>query len=140
MSAVLIASITELCAADHRGDPVALASWLANKSPAGVLEWFGNPANTLLVAERDGEVAAVGGYNAERMIILNYVSPRHRFAGVSRTMLAALEGALGPGEARLDSTLTARPFYLAAGWEEAGPPRPYRFVAGYPMRKLLRQS
>ena len=137
MSAVLIASITELCAADHRHDPEALASWLANKTPEGVLAWFANPANTLLVAEREGGLAAVGGYNAERQIILNYVSPQHRFAGVSKAILAAMERDLGAGEASLDATLTARPLYLAAGWEEAGPPRPYRFVAGYPMRKVL---
>ena len=137
MSAVLIASITELCAADHKNDPEALASWLANKTPEGVALWFANPANTMLVAERNGGLAAVGGFNAERHIILNYVSPQHRFAGVSKAMLAAMERDLGPGEASLDATLTARPFCLSAGWEEAGPPRPCRFVAGYPMRKLL---
>jgi hypothetical protein len=98
---------------------------------------FANPANTILVAERDGAIAACGAFNTERKIILNYVSPPHRFAGVSKALLSAMEVALGPGEARLDSTLTARRFYLAAGWLEAGPPEPYRHVAGYPMRKLL---
>lgn len=137
MSAVLIASITELCVADHQNNPEALASWLANKSPAGVAKWFANPANTLLVAERDGEIAAVGAYSSERRIILNYVSPRHRFMGVSKAMLAALEAGLGPGEATLDSSETARRFYRDAGWEESGPPEPYRFVPGYPMRKML---
>ena len=134
---MLIASITELCAADHRNNPEALASWPANKSPEGVGVWFANPANTILVAERDGEIAACGAFNTGRKIILNYVSPQHRFAGVSKALLEAMEAALGAGEARLDSTLTARPFYLAAGWEEAGPPEPYRFVPGYPMRKVL---
>ena len=137
MSAVLIASITELCAADHRDDPAALSSWLANKTPAGVGQWFANPVNTILVAERAGEIAACGAFNTDRMIILNYVAPNHRFRGVSKALLAAMEAALGPGEATLDSTLTARPFYLAAGWEEAGQAKVYRLVDGYPMRKLL---
>jgi hypothetical protein len=137
MSAVLIASITELCIADHKNDPEALASWLANKTPEGVGQWFGNAEGRLLVAERAGEIVAVGAFGTDRMIRLNYVSPRHRFAGVSRAMLAAMEAALGPGEARLDSTQTARAFYLAAGWQESGPPEPYRFVPGYPMRKML---
>ena len=137
MSSVLIASITELCIADHKNDPEALASWLANKTPQGISIWFANPANTILVAERNGAIAACGAYNIERKIILNYVSPKHRFAGVSKALLQAMEQALGPGEATLDSTLTARLFYLAGGWEEAGPPEPYRFVAGYPMRKML---
>ena len=137
MSAVLIASITELCVADHKNNPDALASWLANKTPAGIAQWFGNPANALLVAERDGELAAVGGYNMARTIILNYVSPRHRFKGVSKAMLGSLETHLGRGLAHLESSQTARRFYLDAGWEESGPPEPHRFVAGYPMQKLL---
>lgn len=137
MSEVLIASITELCTADHHDDVAVLGRWLANKTPEGIGKWFANPANTLLLAERDGEAAAVGGYNTDRTIILNYVSPRHRFAGVSKAMLAALEAGLGAGEARLDSTHTARPFYLAAGWEELGPTGPCGVVPGYRMRKTL---
>lgn len=137
MSAVLIASITELCVADHHNNPEALASWLANKSPVGVAKWFANPGSTLLVAERNGEIAAVGSYSSDRKILLNYVSPRHRFAGVSKAMLAALEAGIGPGEATLDSSETARRFYRDAGWQESGPPEPYRFVPGYPMRKVL---
>lgn len=137
MSAVLIASITELCVADHKNNPDALRSWLANKTPDGIAQWFGNPANALLVAERGGELAAVGGYNMARTIILNYVSPRHRFMGVSKAMLGALETHLGPGLAHLESSQTARRFYLDAGWQESGPPEPHRFVPGYPMRKVL---
>ena len=137
MSAVLIDSITQLCVADHRNNPEALSSWLANKTPDGVALWFASPTSTLLVAERRGEIAAVGSYSSERKILLNYVSPRHRFAGVSKALLAAMEDSLGPGEARLDSSATARRFYLDAGWEENGPPEPYRFIPGYPMRKVL---
>ena len=137
MSAVLIDSITQLCVADHKNNAEALASWLANKTPESVTRWFASPTSTLLVAERHGEIAAVGSYSTERMILLNYVSPRHRFAGVSKALLAAMEDGLGPGEARLDSTSTARQFYLDAGWEPNGPPEPYQFVPGYPMRKVL---
>jgi GNAT superfamily N-acetyltransferase len=137
MSAVLIASITELCRDDHRDDPEALASWLANKTPAGIATWFAHAPNTLLVAERNGEIAACGGFNTDRIIILNYVSPRHRFAGVSKALLEAMEARLGPGEARLESTLTARRFYIAAGWQEDGPPVQHRFIPGHPMRKIL---
>lgn len=138
MSAVLIDSITELCVADHHNNPEALASWLANKTPDGVAKWFANPAGTMLVAERNGEIAACGSINiADRMILLNYVSPRHRFAGVSKALLADMEARLGPGEAKLESSATARRFYLAHGWVEDGPPVPHRFIPGYPMRKVL---
>ena len=90
MSAVLIASITELCTDDHHGDPAAIAAWTANKSPAGIGRWFANPANRLFVAEDGGAVVAVGGFNSGGEVILNYVAPAARFRGVSRAMLAHL--------------------------------------------------
>ena len=138
MSAVLIASITELCVADHNNDPEALRGWLANKTPESVAEWFTSRSSTILVAECDGEVAAVGAYNPAREITLNYVSPRHRFAGVSKAMLAALEAGLGPGEARLDATKTARQFYAAAVWEGNATPQSHGGITCFAMRKLLR--
>lgn len=138
MSAVLIASLTELCALDHHNDPALLAGWLENKSPDRVAAWFDTPASTLLVAERDGEIAAVGGYfESSRTVSLNYVSPRYRFAGVSSALLAAIEAGLGPGEAQLESTQTARRFYESRGWQIAGDLAPHRGIDGYPMRKVL---
>jgi GNAT superfamily N-acetyltransferase len=121
MSQVLVASITELCAEDHRGRPEALAEWTANKTPESIRGWFDRPENRLLVAEEDGAILAVGGFSSEGEITLNYVAPSARFRGVSRAMLAAIEDAMrarGIAEARLDSTKTARRFYLAAGWQE----------------------
>lgn len=121
MSAVLIASITELCVADHGGRPEALAEWTANKSPDGVRQWFGNTTHRLFVAEEDGEILAVGGFSAAGEITLNYVSPSARFRRVSRAMLTTLEDemrAAGISEARLHSTSTARRFYLEGGWRE----------------------
>lgn len=138
MSAVLIASITELCEADHRNDPQLLAGWRENKSPERVAQWFESPASTLLVAERNGEIAAVGGYFAsDRVVSLNYVAPAHRFAGVSTALLAAIEAGLGSGEASLESTQTARRFYESRGWHVVGGLAKHRGIDGYPMRKLL---
>ena len=56
MSRVLIASITELCRIDHRGNPEAIATWTANKTQAGVQNMLEAPQTRLLVAERDGIV------------------------------------------------------------------------------------
>lgn len=137
MSRVLVASIRTLCVADHGNDPEVLAAWLANKTEQGVAAWFATPTTRLLVAERQGAIAAVGGVNAAREILLNYVAPAHRFAGVSTALLAAMEAALGPGDARLSSTQTAYRFYLAAGWADAGARQPGRFIAAWPMRKTL---
>lgn len=140
ISGVLIASITQLCAADHGDDPAIIASWTRNKSPDGVLEMLHNPGLAMLVAERDGAVAAVGCSRHSGEIALNYVSPAHRFAGASKAVLAAMEQELrdqGATVATLTSTATARRFYRSAGWEDTGPPETGHLVVGYPMRKVL---
>jgi GNAT superfamily N-acetyltransferase len=140
MSAVLTDSITVLCAADHHNDPEIIAGWIRNKSVEGVRKILENPDVTLFVAERDGAIAAVGCINAAGEIGLNYVSPVHRFAGVSKALLEAMEDELkrrGVSVATLTSTATAYRFYRSAGWEDAGPPEARFSVAGYPMRKAL---
>lgn len=137
MSALLVASISELCFADHQQQPEALARWLANKTPEGVRGFFANPQNRLFVAEQDGALAAVGGCNDAREIILNYVAPAHRFSGASSALLSAMEAALGPGEATLSSTLTALRFYLRRGWSETGALDRYAGMIAYPMCKQL---
>ena len=92
MSRVLIASITELCAADHGNGAERLASWTANKTPDGVKAMFAEPGLSLLVGELDGQVAAVGAMiPASGEIALNYVDPGARFRGVSKALLSAME-------------------------------------------------
>lgn len=123
MSRTLIASIAELCATDHRNDPGILARWLANKTPDKVALMLANPEATFFVAEHDGDIAAVGCINKPDEIGLNYVSPAHRFAGVSKALLAGMEEHLrsrGVTIAKLSSTTTAHRFYLANGWHDAG--------------------
>lgn len=140
MSAVLTASITELCTADHRNDPVILARWLANKSPEGVRAMFADAGGRMLVALDGDRVAAVGSIRGGREIGLNYVHPAHRFKGVSRALLAAMEAELrasGAREAVLTSTATAHRFYLDAGWVDAGPAQDHAGLTCYPMRKVL---
>ncbi|MEO6396204.1 MAG: GNAT family N-acetyltransferase [Devosia sp.] len=138
MSAVLIASITELCIADHQRDPERLSRWLANKTPEAVAAWFDAETITLFVAEHDGKIAAAGGINRDGSeIVLNYVAPRYRFLGVSRALLGAMEQVLGPGEASLTSTHTAHRFYLSAGWTDAGAIDRYAGMTAFPMRKML---
>lgn len=139
MSRVLIASITELCSADHHDDPAAIAAWTANKSVEGVLAMLAAPDSEIYVADRQGTIVAVGAIHAD-MIELNYVDPQHRRRGVSRAVMLRLEGVLrdrGVAVARLKSTETAHDFYKALGWSDAGPAARGRFIAAYPMRKAL---
>jgi N-acetylglutamate synthase-like GNAT family acetyltransferase len=137
MSEVLTTSITELCVLDHGND---LAAWTANKTPDGVRRILENPDVQLFVAEHDGAIAAVGGVQAGNEIGLNYVHPAHRFRGVSRTLLKAMEQTIrdaGFTEARLKSTQTAHDFYRANGWQDADELTSGRFIDALPMRKLL---
>jgi GNAT superfamily N-acetyltransferase len=138
MSRVMIASITDLAVADHRNDPALIARWTANKSEAGIAKMLASESITLFVAERDGAIAAVGAIIEPDAVGLNYVDPAHRFAGVSKAMLAAMENKLrhfGIKEAKLHSTETAHRFYLDAGWEDAGEPEEAFGMRDYPMRK-----
>jgi GNAT superfamily N-acetyltransferase len=140
MSAVLTQSIAELCSADHRGDPDTIARWTANKTVEGVRAMLGDPRAQLFVAESGGKIAAVGSINDGNRIGLNYVGPPHRFRGVSKALLAAMEDDMrgrGVREATLESTATARQFYTACGWVEAEAPSVGRFITDYPMRKRL---
>jgi GNAT superfamily N-acetyltransferase len=95
---------------------------------------------TLFVAERDGMIAAVGAIIEPDTIGLNYVDPAHRFAGVSKALMAGMEDVLrrhGISEGKLHSTETAHRFYLATGWEDTGPPQEQFGMRDYPMRKRL---
>jgi GNAT superfamily N-acetyltransferase len=110
---VLRRSIVELCVADHHDDPAILAAWLSNKTPEIVASWIGRRDSSLLVAQEDGKILAVGGVTDAGEITLNYVSPDARFRGVSRALLSALEARAverGNGRTRLLSTEMALRF------------------------------
>jgi GNAT superfamily N-acetyltransferase len=137
---VLRRSISELCVADHENDPAILAKWLNNKTPDIVASWIAQPGGSLLVAVEQGTILAVGWVTNAGQITLNYVSPDARFRGVSRALLGALEArAIARGNVRctLNSTETARKFYLANGYVIDGPPDQKYGTGGYPMSKLL---
>jgi hypothetical protein len=133
-------SIAELCVADHRNDPVILGRWLSNKTPE-VFRWI-RPDNSLLVAVENDNILAVGCVTDEGEITLNYVSPDARFCGVSTALLANLETRaieLGNKVCRLESTETARRFYLARGYSEEGPAGgKFGAASGYPMSKRIK--
>jgi GNAT superfamily N-acetyltransferase len=137
---VMRQSITQLCAADHRHDPAILERWLDSKTPEIFRSWI-RPGNSLLVAIENNSILAVGCVTGAGEITLNYVSPDARFQGVSTALLGALEArAIEQGNERcmLKSTETARRFYHARGYSEAGPAEgEFGTNSGYPMSKLL---
>ena len=117
-------SITELCGADYRGDPLVLARWLANKTPENFRRWIGSADRSVCLAVReDGRIAAVGMVAWRGEILLNYVVPEARFVGASKALVAHMEGHLrarGVGKVGLLSTHVARRFYRSLGYEEVG--------------------
>jgi N-acetylglutamate synthase-like GNAT family acetyltransferase len=138
---VLRRSITELCNADHRDDPVALADWLSNKTPANVRAWIVRADNHVLVATQGRAIVAVGAVTSSGEITLNYVSPDARFAGVSKALLNRLEAKaleLGHTTCTLTSTETARRFYLSAGYkQQSSSSNPLAASSSYRMIKQL---
>jgi GNAT superfamily N-acetyltransferase len=138
---VLRRSIAELCLADRGGDPAIVARWLANKTPKIVASWIDEPGNSVMLAVDREVILVVGSVTKLGEITLNYVLPEARFRGVSRALLGALERrAIERGNTRckLQSTQTARRFYLAAGYTEDGPAElKFGTRGGYPMSKLL---
>lgn len=127
-------SIAELCRDDHHDDPAQLRPWLRNKTAANWALWLDRPAAFLLVAEAAGRVCGVGMGGDDGRILLNYVHPDFRFRGVSSAMLDALEGiaaSRGARHASLESTRTARRFYLSRGYVCVGS------EGGIHMRKAL---
>ncbi len=132
---VTAASICALCRADHDNATDLIAAWTANKTPGQMRRWIAQGPVRVLVAERARAILGVGAILDPDEVALMYVDPEARFSGVSTALLAAMEARLTAPVARLTSTATARPFYLARGWREAGPPRADWGLAGFPMEK-----
>ncbi|UJW84297.1 GNAT family N-acetyltransferase [Devosia sp. SL43] len=139
MNEIRADSIIELCRPDHGDDPATVLRWVNNQSVETFRQLLVRPDVTLIVAECESVVVAVGGINGDK-VTLNYVHPDHRFRGISKALMVALEAAMVAGgvvRGRLDSTATARDFYRGIGWidEDGGTPE-----AGYPMSKTLQGS
>ena len=113
-------SIIELCIADHHNVPAEVEDWLSNKTVEAWQKWIARDDALVLVAQQDSEVVGVGMTTLSGEILLNYVHPNARFGGVSKAILAAMEGALrtrGVQHCRLESTITAHSFYQNCGFQ-----------------------
>lgn len=133
-------SITALCVEDHKNDPVILQRWLRNKTPEKFVERINDPHSTMLVAEEGDILLAVGAITSDGEITLNYVSPNARFQGLSRAMISALEKRAkenGCKTCTLNSTSTARRFYLSCGYSEKQPQTGIFGSIVFPMEKNL---
>nr|WP_321251623.1 GNAT family N-acetyltransferase [uncultured Ruegeria sp.] len=139
ISRVLIRSITQLCTADHQNDPRAIAQWTENKDPATIRGWI-KPGSQIWLAERAGQVAAVGGLFETGEITLLYIDPDHTGCGLGSALLNRMEQELiaaGCSDARLEATQTAQDFYLRQGWQATGQCCDRMDLSCFAMRKSL---
>jgi N-acetylglutamate synthase-like GNAT family acetyltransferase len=125
-AALLRASITQLCRADHRDDPQTLAQWLANKTPEEFLSWVKNDENFCVVAQSD-RLVGVGLLHRSGEIRLCYVLPGMQGHGIGKAIMSSLEGKarqLGLRTLTLESTVNARSFYESLGYRTSGVAQP----------------
>lgn len=116
-------SICQLCVEDHQGDEATLNEWLANKTEANFERWIASERHIAIVAEQASQIVGFGLLKVEGEIVLLYVSPEHRFLGVSAGLLARLEqeaSAYGIAELSVFSTATAHCFYECRGYVPVG--------------------
>ncbi|MDD3181352.1 MAG: GNAT family N-acetyltransferase [Alphaproteobacteria bacterium] len=137
---VLRQSVTNLCGGDHKNDPAILGAWLDNKTPETLRSWIADSSSQMLVATEGDNVLAVGGVMDTGEITLNYVLPSARMRGISKRMVQELEVRAkerGAKASFLNSTGTARRFYLAMGYAEQEPKTGMFGAVVYPMSKSL---
>ncbi|HEY1245526.1 MAG TPA: GNAT family N-acetyltransferase [Hyphomicrobiaceae bacterium] len=132
-------SIAELCHADHRGDALTLDLWLSNKTPENIRRWI--EKHNVFVATDGAAILGVGIVASSGEVLLNYVSPEARFRGVSKGIIARIEARareLGVRTVTLQSSTTAREFYLSVGYHVAGPStKGFGLTLCHPMAKHL---
>lgn len=113
-------SIVELCREDHFGDRMTIEGWLANKTLKNMQAWITMIGSVMVLAEREGHLAGVAAFTGAGDLILLYVAPEDRFQGVSTALLADVERRAREMRLpllRLTSSVTARRFFLARGYE-----------------------
>lgn len=140
IASVLRRSIEQLCREDHQGLAERIEPWLRNKTAAIVESWIAARGTRIVVADAANAILGVGGASDKGEILLNYVAPDARFRGVSKTVLTALETWLtskGTDACRLDSTATARRFYLDRGYQEVGQAAWHGGMIAHHMQKKL---
>lgn len=121
---VLRRSIAACCIEDHHNDAGILAAWLGNKTPETIAGWFSSPANFSVIATAGNEVIGVALLTRAGKISLCHLIPEARFTGAGKALLQGLESQAlewGLPLLKVNSTITAEPFYLRHGFIGGGP-------------------
>ena len=137
---VLRRSIIECCEEDHHNDLDLLEAWLHNKTPESVRSWLQSPGAFSIVTMVEGAVVGFALSSPSGEVMLCYMLSEVRFTGAGKAMLRAIEAytsAAGVQSLHLESTSTARAFYLRNGFAPSGPPCGEFGMEAHPMSKQL---
>ena len=116
-------SVREICAPDYKNDQKLLDSWCSNKTPENLRKWISDEKNYFIVGVDDGSSEVVGAGMIgvkESWLYMCYIVPEALGKGVGKLILDDLLStakANGSTKMGLESTLTAKNFYLRNGFE-----------------------
>lgn len=105
------------CVEDHQNNPDVISAWLANKTQAHLALWIAKNLSCTAMINRQVVGFSMASFTGE--ILLNYVHPKFHRQGIGTAMLAFLTHQLSTLNVKtlsLESTLTAKSFYLANGF------------------------
>jgi ribosomal protein S18 acetylase RimI-like enzyme len=123
VAALLVRSIREVCGPDYNNDDAVLAAWCANKTPENMQRGIENPNNYWIVALDGDTTAGTALMTIEGEILLCYLLPEYLGRGFGKAMLNDMMDharASGLRKVVLESTRTAKGFYLGNGFVETG--------------------
>lgn len=138
---VIRESITQLCIEDHSSKQSILEPWLSNKTPENCELWIDNPQSKSFVALEGQYPVGISMIGNNGYIYLCYVHPEKIGFGIGKQLILACEKhamLLKLEEMNVDSSLTAKGFYEAQGFERSGAPFIEDNLRSYPLCKRLK--
>lgn len=114
-----IASIRKICSADYSQDQID--AWSAYR-PAERYRKAMADGEIMFVAEKGSQIIGFAAFHSDKINAV-YVRPGHTGLGVGAALLKTVEQQMrnsAISTAKLSSSLTAKQFYLAHGWQNTG--------------------
>lgn len=138
---VLINSITHVYGPDYQNDEKIIGECLKNKTPENIEQWVSSPNNFSYKAiDNEKNILGFALMNRSGEILLNYVDPGHLHRGIGKLLLEKFEEAAkfnNISEISVDSTITAKNFYLKNGFSLCGEQKIIGGIVGqFPMKKV----
>jgi GNAT superfamily N-acetyltransferase len=140
VAALLVRSIREVCGPDYDNDEAVLVAWCANKTPENMRRGILNPNNYWIIALDGDAIAGTALMSNDGEVHLCYLLPEYLGRGFGKAMLNDMMDyarASGLQKVMLESTRTAREFYLRNGFVETGASISLGLIPCYTMERSL---